>query len=91
MDTVKLNTKHSVDQTIQPNLRQCIEQQLVDYFEQLGNQSTCSLYDMVIEAVEEPLLQITLKRYDGNQTRTAEALGLSRGTLRKKLAHYQIS
>ena len=46
------------------------------------------LYDFVLEQVEEPLLQTVMERHGGNQTRAAEVLGMSRGTLRKKLIRY---
>ena len=46
------------------------------------------LYDVVLEQVEEPLLQTVMERHGGNQTRAAEVLGMSRGTLRKKLIRY---
>ena len=38
--------------------------------------------------VEAPLLACVLEHTDGNQTRAADALGLNRGTLRKKLKLY---
>ena len=46
------------------------------------------LYEFVLEQVEEPLLQTVMERHGGNQTRAAEMLGMSRGTLRKKLIRY---
>lgn len=46
------------------------------------------LYDFVLEQVEEPLLQTVMERHGGNQTRAAAVLGMSRGTLRKKLIRY---
>jgi Fis family transcriptional regulator len=38
--------------------------------------------------VEPPLLSATMNYTRQNQSRTAEILGLNRGTLRKKLKHY---
>jgi Fis family transcriptional regulator len=35
--------------------------------------------------VEEPLLRVVLRHADGNQTRAAEILGITRATLRRKL------
>lgn len=58
------------------------------YFDQLGGQPATDLYRRVMEEVEKPLLQTTLAYNDGNQTRTAEMLGLNRGTLRKKIKQY---
>lgn len=43
------------------------------------------LYDDAIELLERPLLRYMMDRYDGNQLRIAEHLGINRNTLRKKL------
>ena len=43
-----------------------------------------NLYQLVIHAVEKPLLQRVLKHVNGNQTTAAKVLGISRATLRKK-------
>lgn len=42
----------------------------------------------VVEQVEAHLLSLALVQCRGNQTLTAETLGLNRGTLRKKLKHH---
>lgn len=49
-----------------------------------------NLYDLVIEQVEKPLLEIALRTHDGNQIRTAKFLGINRNTLRKKIVDYKI-
>lgn len=41
-----------------------------------------------VEQLEVHLLQIAIVKCRGNQTLTAETLGLNRGTLRKKLKHH---
>jgi len=43
---------------------------------------------MVLGEVEKPLLEVVMKHTKGNQSNAAKALGLSRGTLRKKLKIY---
>ena len=60
-----------------------------EYFTDLdGEDPSCAVYDMVINCVEKPLIEIVLRHAGGNQTRAAELLGLNRNTLRKKiLAH----
>ena len=58
------------------------------YFDELQDAPVTGLYDVVLEQVEEPLLQTVMERHGGNQTRAAEVLGMSRGTLRKKLIRY---
>ena len=63
---------------------------LEDYFDKLDGDDPSELYDFVISEVEKPLLEATLDYCGGNQSKTAQVLGISRATLRKKLATYQI-
>ena len=60
------------------------------YFVQLGNQKPHALHDMVMLAIERPLIQYALARCGGNITKTSQLLGLTRNTLRKKISHHQI-
>ena len=46
------------------------------------------LYDMILSEVEPPLLQAVMEKKRGNQLQAAKLLGLSRGTIRKKLQRY---
>lgn len=46
------------------------------------------LYDMVLSEVEPPLLQAVMEKRRGNQLQAARMLGISRGTIRKKLQRY---
>ena len=48
------------------------------------------LYQMVLKQVEPALLQAVLDHTGGNQSKASLALGLNRGTLRKKLQQYDI-
>lgn len=48
------------------------------------------LYEMVLEQVERPLIELALRAHRGNQLRTAEMLGINRNTLKKKMAAYKI-
>jgi Fis family transcriptional regulator, factor for inversion stimulation protein len=62
-----------------------------DYFMDLdGEDPSCPVYDMVINCVEKPLIEIVLHHSGGNQTRAAELLGLNRNTLRKKIQLHRI-
>ena len=38
------------------------------------------LYNVVIEQVEKPLLELALRAYNGNQVKTAQMLGINRNT-----------
>ena len=46
------------------------------------------LYDMILSEVEPPLLQAVMEKRRGNQLQAAKMLGISRGTIRKKLHRY---
>lgn len=68
-----------------PRIDDTIRQSLDHYFKTLGDQPPHALYDMVIGAVEAPLLAYVIARYEGNVSHAAKALGITRNTLRKKL------
>jgi Fis family transcriptional regulator, factor for inversion stimulation protein len=48
------------------------------------------LYNIVLEQVERPLLEIALREHNGNQVKTAQMLGINRNTLKKKIDNYKI-
>lgn len=48
------------------------------------------LYNVVMEQVERPLIEIALRAYNGNQVKTAQLLGINRNTLKKKIDNYKI-
>ncbi|TAN29732.1 MAG: Fis family transcriptional regulator [Castellaniella sp.] len=72
-------------------LEQAVRNQLERYFADLGDSAPHDLLSMVNLCVERAVLQVALERSDGNQTRAADMLGITRGTLRKKLQTHQIS
>lgn len=47
------------------------------------------LYDLVIQQVEKPLIDVCLEICDNNQTKTAQLLGMNRNTLKKKIQLYE--
>lgn len=71
-------------------LRHCTERALKNYFSQLEDIVPSNLYELVLAEIEIPLLEVVLQRTAGNQTKAAKILGLSRGTLRKKLKKYNL-
>jgi Fis family transcriptional regulator len=72
-------------------LRECVHIALDRYLKQMEGHLVEGLYEMVLREVEPPMLQTVLHHCRGNQTRAAEMLGMSRSTLRKKLAHYGLT
>ncbi len=58
------------------------------YFKDLDGEKASGIYDMVVLAVEKPMLEVVMFQAQGNQTRAAELLGMNRNTLRKKLQQH---
>ncbi len=48
------------------------------------------LYNIVLEQVEKPLIELSLKAFNGNQVKTAIMLGINRNTLKKKIDNYKL-
>jgi len=72
------------------SLRSSVRQSLQQYFSQLDGQTPANLYGLVLAEVEKPLIEMVLQLTNNNQSKAALVLGISRGTLRKKMAVYEI-
>lgn len=70
------------------SIEQCVFRSLDQYFADLGGAKPHALHQMVLQAIEKPLLLFALQRCDGNQSAAAELLGINRNTLRRKLQEY---
>ena len=71
-------------------LSERVRESIDHYFHQLDGTDASDLYQLVIAQVERPLFESVMQHTGGNQTRAAMLLGISRATLRKKLALYDI-
>lgn len=60
------------------------------YFSQIGDTPITNLYSMVLAEVEVPVLKTVLQQVRLNQSKAATILGISRGTLRKKIKIYHL-
>jgi len=69
---------------------ECIRDSLNAYFQDMDGVEPHGMYDMLLSAVERPLLEVVMQRADQNQSRAAEWLGLNRNTLRKKLIEHKL-
>ena len=68
-----------------------VRKALNDYFKDLdGEEPSCSIFTMVMNCVEKPLIETVMHHADGNQTRAADLLGINRNTLRKKILEHDI-
>ena len=68
---------HSIDEAVTRSLEK--------YFRDLDGTPPSCVYEMVLRAVERPMLEVVMKQAQGNQLRASEMLGINRNTLRKKL------
>ena len=71
-------------------IEECVKSSLEDYFRDLRGTEPDGLHDMLVRAVEKPLLEVVMDRAEGNQSRAAQWLGLNRNTLRKKLVEHKL-
>ena len=72
------------------DLEECVRSSLEGYFRDLRGTEPAGMYDMLVKAVERPLLDVVMAEADQNQSRAAEWLGLNRNTLRKKLLEHKL-
>ncbi|WP_419572391.1 helix-turn-helix domain-containing protein, partial [Rheinheimera sp.] len=68
----------------------CIKDNLESYFQDLRGAEPHAVYDMVVNAVERPMLEVVMQRAEGNQSKAAEWLGINRNTLRRKLVEHKL-
>ena len=67
-----------------------IKDNLEGYFHDLRGAEPHAVYDMVVSAVERPMLEVVMQRAEGNQSKAAEWLGINRNTLRRKLLEHKL-
>ncbi|HVE44142.1 MAG TPA: helix-turn-helix domain-containing protein [Gammaproteobacteria bacterium] len=69
-------------------LKQVVQDTLRNYFSNIGNEQPVDFYAILLEEIERPLLEVLINYTQYNQVKMAQILGISRGTLRKKLKQY---
>jgi len=62
-----------------------LENKVVELDESLYREKNGVLYRYIVEGVEKPLIEHTLKHTYGNQLRAARILGINRNTMRSKI------
>lgn len=72
----------------QETLEQSVLRSLDQYFSDLDGARPHALHELVMQAVERPLLKFAVDRCSGNQSAAADLLGINRNTLRRKLVDY---
>lgn len=76
---------------VQDSLTHAVRHMLEQYFHDLEGEPPSAIYDMVLTAIEKPMLEVVMQQAGGNQSRASDMLGLNRNTLRKKLKAHGLS
>jgi Fis family transcriptional regulator len=69
-------------------IRRGVTSALKLYLDDLNGHDVNDLYHVVMNEVEPAILDVVMQHVERNQSHAAEILGISRGTLRKKLKQY---
>ncbi|MBK9440869.1 MAG: Fis family transcriptional regulator [Comamonadaceae bacterium] len=72
------------------HIAECVRANLEGYLSDLGSSEPDRMYNMLICAVEKPLLEVVMQHTEHNQSKAAQWLGLNRNTLRKKLLEHKL-
>jgi Fis family transcriptional regulator len=84
-----MNTPARRERRKQP-IRRSVTSALELYLGDLDGHEVNDLYHVVLNEVEPAILNVVMQYVDGNQSQAATLLGISRGTLRKKLKQYKL-
>jgi Fis family transcriptional regulator len=82
---MNVSTRH--ERRKQP-IRRSVTSAIELYLGDMDGHDVTDLYQVVLSEVEPAIFDVVMKHVEGNQTEAAEVLGVSRGTLRKKLKLY---
>ncbi|OGQ53213.1 MAG: hypothetical protein A3J24_02320 [Deltaproteobacteria bacterium RIFCSPLOWO2_02_FULL_53_8] len=72
------------------SIEEVISARLTPFIEKTGVKGKQELYDLIIPFMERPLIRLVLEKTRGNQVQAADALGINRNTLRKKIKKLKI-
>ncbi len=74
--------------TVSVGLKQSAAVFIENYLSRSQSSDVTNLHDMFLEQIEIPLFDAVMQHARYNQVKAAKLLGISRGTLRKKLIAY---
>ena len=69
-------------------IRRSVTSAIELYLHDMNGHEVNDLYHVVLSEVEPAILDVVMNYVEGNQSEAADVLGISRGTLRKKLKLY---
>jgi Fis family transcriptional regulator, factor for inversion stimulation protein len=85
-----INLHNTQNDNLHSGINESIRTSISQFLNDLDGENPGNIYDMVLQQVEEPLLELIMQHVDGNQSKASEFLGINRGTLRKKLKTYKL-
>ena len=71
-------------------LEKWLDKSIKQYVGAMDEKNNGHLHELIMRGIEKPLVEIVLKKTNGNQTQAANILGINRNTLRAKIAEYEI-
>jgi Fis family transcriptional regulator len=72
------------------HIEECVRDSLESYFKDLRGTDPHGVYEMILNVVERPMLEVVMQHAQGNQSKAAEWLGINRNTLRRKLLDHKL-
>ncbi len=82
---------HSMRKKKNKPFGQYVKRLLKQYFADLNGTEPTELYPQIVEELERHLFKYVISHTDGNISRAAKILGISRATLRKKIDQYDLA
>jgi len=89
----KAKPARKVVKAAEPNaqLAECVRTSTQQYLDDMGSTPPTNLHKLILSEAERVLIETVLARTEGNQSRTADMLGITRATLRSRLQRYGLA
>ena len=84
----KTNKKKKI--SIKTSVGKTIKDETLSYIDKMNGEGVSNLHDLFISEAEKSLILVVLSHLKGNVTKTADYLGINRGTLIKRIKEYNI-
>ncbi len=72
------------------SLSKTIKQETISYLKKMNGSGVSNLHNLFVSETEKTLISTVLNHLGGNVTKTADYLGINRGTLIKRIKDYKI-
>ena len=72
------------------HIQDCVRSSLEEYLKDLRETEPDGMYNMMVNVMEKPQLEVVMNHAEHNQSKAAQWLGLNRNTLRKKLLEHKL-